>query len=824
MLNDREIIQEIQQKWHQNQCFKTENDPQKKKYYILEMFPYPSGNLHMGHIRNYTLGDVIARFKRAQNFAVLHPIGWDSFGLPAENAALEHKIHPQEWTEKNIAKMKKELQEIGFSYDWEKELQTCAPDYYQHEQKLFLKMIEHGLAYQKEAVVNWDPVDQTVLANEQVVDGRGWRSGAPVEKKKLKQWFLKITDFAQELYDELDGLTHWPASVVNMQKNWISPSQGCEIDFKIPEFGKTVSVYTTRAETIFSVTFLAVSAEHELVKLFEQTPELQAFLQQIANKNDDNNQEKIDFKLPFKALHPLTNEEIPIFIANFVKDDYGSGAVLSCPAHDQRDFDFATKYGMQIRQVITNNENEGGGKLPLTGTTGTMINSDFLNGHGVLEAREKITLYIIEQKIGRRVTNFRLRDWGVSRQRYWGCPIPVLHCANCGIVPVRDEDLPVTLPLDINLGESGNLLDKHANWKHVKCHNCGGDAQRETDTFDTFFESSWYFLAFCDEKNQSKIDPESIQKWMKVDFYIGGIEHAILHLLYARFFNKMINKIHGTGVAEPFDNLLTQGMVCHPIYRDLNGKFITPDEVAKLDTDQFTVGASEKMSKSKKNTVLPQKIVEEFGVDAMRFFVLSDTPYDKNLEWSAHGLNGCKKFLQKIHDFYIKNAEKFSLKGFDFNKIKWGNEQNAAQFQKKTEELTQHLERFQFNLAIAKLYMLFSSLSQNVSTTGLAIFLRILEPFAPHLSEFLWEKMNGNNLIVRQLWPTFINILQENNQQKLVVQVNGKVRANIVYDANLSQDGIISQAKNDEKVQKFLEGNEIKKTIFIKWKVLNFVV
>lgn len=821
MLNDQEIIQEIQQKWHQNHCFKTENDPQKKKYYILEMFPYPSGNLHIGHIRNYTLGDVIARFKRAQNFAVLHPIGWDAFGLPAENAALEHKIHPQEWTEKNIAKMKKELQEIGFSYDWNKELQTCSPDYYQHEQKLFLKMIEHGLAYQKEAVVNWDPVDQTVLANEQVVDGKGWRSGAIVEKKQLKQWFLKITDFAQELYDELDNLTHWPSSVVNMQKNWISPSQGCEIDFQIPALNKTLSVYTTRAETIFSVTFLAVSAEHELVKLCEQTSELQDFLQKIVVQ-EENNQEKIGFKLPFKAINPLTNEEIPIFIANFVSHDYGSGAVLSCPAHDQRDFDFAKKYNMEIRQVITDNEENE--KLPLTGTTGTMINSDFLNGCDVFEAREKITQHMIEKKIGRCVTNFRLRDWGISRQRYWGCPIPVIHCTKCGIVPVREEDLPITLPFDINLGENGNLLEKHADWKNVKCYKCDGDAQRETDTFDTFFESSWYFLAFCDEKNQSQIDPESIRKWMKVDCYIGGIEHAILHLLYARFFTKMINIIYGTGVAEPFDNLLTQGMVCHPIYRDLNGKFITPDDVAQMDENQFTVGPSEKMSKSKKNTILPQKIIEEFGVDAMRFFMLSDTPYDKNLEWSAHGLNGCKKFLQKIHDFYMRNVEQFSLKDFDFNKIKWEDEKNATQFQKKTEELTEHLERFQFNLAIAKLYMLFSSLSQNVSITGLAIFLRILEPFAPHLSEFLWEKMNGNNLIVIQSWPIFINILQENNQKKLIVQINGKVRTNIVYDINLSHDEIISQAKNDKTIQKFLSGNEIKKTIFIKGKVVNFVI
>lgn len=821
MLSDPKIISQIQKKWQEQGVFATEKNPQKQKYYILEMFPYPSGNLHMGHIRNYTIGDVLARFKRAQNFAVLHPIGWDAFGLPAENAALEHNVNPASWTDQNIAKMKSQLQQMGFSYDWEKELKTCDPNYFVHEQRLFLQMLAMGLAYQKESEVNWDPVDQTVLANEQVIDGEGWRSGAAVEKKKLTQWFLKITDFAEELLHELDekSMQNWPKKVRQMQKEWIKASRGCEIDLPILDFPqyKHIKIFTTRPETIFGMSFVGINPEHELLEHLEKTPGIQDFLNKI-QQIDANSTEKLGLQLPIYVQNPLNQQKIPIFITNFVKNDYGPGAIFGCPAHDQRDFEFAKKYNLPIVPVISSKNEQ---KLPILDDEGQMINSDFLNGKSVSEAQKIIIDFLEKHNLGTKKTNFRLRDWGISRQRYWGSPIPIIHCSKCGAVPVPDEDLPVTLPTDVDLNQ-GNILQNHPTWKYVQCPKCGISAQRETDTFDTFFESSWYFLAFCDTQNKSRIERESIDFWAPVDCYIGGVEHAILHLLYARFFNRVVQKIHDTKHAEPFETLLTQGMVCHPIYRDLHGKFLTPEECAKLSPKDYIMGPSEKMSKSKKNVVQPQKMIEKYGVDSIRFFILSDTPYEKNFEWSDRGLSSCHKFLNKVHDFFVQ--QNIDLSDFDFENIKFSEDKISQQFQNEIQNYTNHLEKFQFNLAIAKIYVIFTLISKNIRNEFLVVFIRIIEPIIPHLSEFLWENIQGRNLIAQQPWPKINVNLMQNQNITMAIQVQGKLRSTIKIGNDLEQEKIIEIAKNDSKISKFLGGKMIKKTIFVKNKLINFVL
>ena len=644
--------------------FLSKIDKNLKKYYVLEMFPYPSGDIHMGHVRNYTLGDLIARYKRAKGFNVLHPMGWDSFGLPAENAAISNNVHPKSWTEKNIQNMKTQLKKMGLSYDWSKELSTCASDYYKHEQKIFIDFYKKGLAYQKETIVNWDPVEQTVLANEQVIDGRGWRSDAIIEKKKMKGWFLKITDFAEELLEDLKTLKNWPEKVKLMQKNWIGKSLGAHIDFHIKELNDKVTVFSTRPDTLFGASFIALSPEHQLVdELKKKYPKIVQELNKL-NLNNTNEQnldkiEKIGIKTPLKASHPfIKNKLIPIFIANFVLIDYGTGAVFGCPAHDQRDFDFAKKYDLEIIEVVSKDQNQKRKNNLKKAYTedGYLINSDFLNGLTVDEAI-KVSIKKLEKlNLGSKSINYRLKDWGVSRQRYWGCPIPIIYCDNCGIQTVPEKDLPVKLPEKIDLQKSGNPLSNQSDWINVQCPKCSKKAKRETDTFDTFFESSWYFARFTDPNYNEAINKKIADYWLPVDQYIGGIEHAVLHLLYSRFFIKAMNKLDLINITEPFKSLQTQGMVCHQTYKNSNNEWLFPKDVIKINDKFFTIdenkmvspGRIEKMSKSKKNVIDPNTIVDKFGSDTARFFILSDSPPQRDMEWTDEGVEGASRFLNKV--------------------------------------------------------------------------------------------------------------------------------------------------------------------------------
>ncbi|MCM1001368.1 MAG: leucine--tRNA ligase, partial [Wolbachia endosymbiont of Melophagus ovinus] len=670
-----------QDKWN----FSVSESSKQEKCYVLEMFPYPSGKIHMGHLRNYAIGDVIARYKRACGFEVLHPIGWDAFGLPAENAARDNNISPAAWTKENINNMHAQLRSIGLSYNWERELSTCEPDYYKHEQKFFLDFLKHGLAYRKESWVNWDPVDQTVLANEQVVDGKGWRSGAVVEKCKLSQWFLKITDFAEDLLKCLQDLKNWPEKVKTMQERWIGKSEGVTIEFEIVGLNKKLKIFTTSPHTLFGASFLAVAAEHPIVQdiILPDAPEVlssQCFDTGIQQKDewipasragmtiDDiktkgENDEKFGIYTGLNVKHPFLDKELPLYIANFVLMEYGEGAIFGCPAHDQRDFEFAQKYNLPIIPVISSADLSAvpackAGILdteiqyPMTKEVhadgGVMFNSEFLNGLTVSKAKEVTTKKLEEKGIGKKTINYRLHDWGISRQRYWGCPIPIIYCKDCGTVPVPEKDLPVVLPMDVEFKSGGNPLDKHPTWKFVDCPKCGKQAERETDTFDTFFESSWYFAAFCSE-NKS-INKDACNRFMPVDYYIGGIEHAILHLLYSRFFCRALIKCGYLDIKEPFSTLITQGMVCHVTYKDENGKWLFPEEAKELMAQgaEVQVGKVEKMSKSKKNTVDPNFIIEKYGADTARLFVLSDTPPEKDMEWSDDGVEGCSRYINKL--------------------------------------------------------------------------------------------------------------------------------------------------------------------------------
>ena len=646
--NPSHIEKKWQDFWEKNKTFSSKIDKNLKKYYVLEMFPYPSGDIHMGHVRNYTLGDLVARYKRAKGFNVLHPMGWDSFGLPAENAAISNNIHPKSWTEKNIQNMKTQLKKMGLSYDWSKELSTCNSEYYKHEQKIFIEFYKNGLAYQKETIVNWDPVEQTVLANEQVIDGKGWRSDAKIEKKKMKGWFLKITDFAEELLEDLDSLEKWPEKVKLMQKNWIGKSYGAYIDFHIKELNKKITVFSTRPDTLFGASFIALSADHNLVgELKKIYPEINREINKLdlknANEQNMDKIEKIGIKIPLEASHPFIKDNlIPIFIANFVLIDYGTGAVFGCPAHDQRDFDFAKKYDLEIIEVVSKEKHQDINNILECAYTedGYLMNSDFLNGLTVDEAKEISIKELEKLDLGSRTVNFRLKDWGVSRQRYWGCPIPIIYCDNCGIQTVPEEDLPVKLPEKIDLQKSGNPLSDQSDWINVKCPKCSGSATRETDTFDTFFESSWYFARFTDTNYKEAINKSNADYWLPVDQYIGGIEHAVLHLLYSRFFIKAMNKLDLINLKEPFKSLQTQGMVCHQTYKNSNNEWIFPKDVIKINEKHFTIdkkdnvfpGRIEKMSKSKKNVIDPNTIVDSFGSDTARFFILSDSPPQRDME------------------------------------------------------------------------------------------------------------------------------------------------------------------------------------------------
>ena len=845
--NHSKIEKKWQNFWENNKTFFTTINKNLKKYYVLEMFPYPSGDIHMGHVRNYTLGDLIARYKRAKGFNVLHPMGWDSFGLPAENAAISNNVHPKSWTEKNIQNMKAQLKKMGLSYDWSRELSTCSSDYYKHEQKIFIEFYKNGLAYQKETIVNWDPVEQTVLANEQVIDGKGWRSDAIIEKKRMKGWFLKITDFAEELLEDLETLQDWPQKVKLMQKNWIGKSFGAYIDFHVKEINEKVTVFSTRPDTLFGASFIALSPEHKLVaKIKEDYPKIKKELSKI-NLNHTNEQnldkiEKIGIKTPLKASHPFIKDKlIPIFIANFVLIDYGTGAVFGCPAHDQRDFDFAKKYDLEIIEVVRKEKNtkkENDLKCAYT-ENGYLINSDFLNGLTVDEAKE-ISIEKLEKfKLGSRTINYRLKDWGVSRQRYWGCPIPIIYCDKCGIQTVPEKDLPVLLPEKIDLKNTGNPLSNQSDWINVKCPTCSKNAKRETDTFDTFFESSWYFARFTDPNCIDAIDRDSADYWLPVDQYIGGIEHAVLHLLYSRFFVKAMNKLNLINITEPFKSLQTQGMVCHQTYKNSDNEWIFPKDIIKINDDFFTInkkeivspGRIEKMSKSKKNVIDPNTIVDTFGSDTARFFILSDSPPQRDMEWTDEGVEGASRFLNKV--WLLINVDEY--KNIPYQKIKHNDDDDFNIYfctYKTIRNVTQAIDNFHFNIAIANIRTLFNELNLYRTKTRnnkiikkfcISNFLILLNPICPHICEEAWEILGHKHTISDSPWPNIDLEYLNENQILLPIQINGKRRGEIKVSKSLDSEEIKGLALNHENIVKFLTKTP-KKIIYVPDKIINIVI
>jgi leucyl-tRNA synthetase len=857
----RETEAKWQKHWQEQKTFHAREDKALPKYYILEMFPYPSGKIHMGHVRNYALGDVVARYRKAQGYNVLHPMGWDAFGLPAENAAIQRKTHPQSWTYENIGHMRAQLMKIGLSYDWSRELATCAPSYYQHEQRFFLEMLKAGIAYRKDAWVNWDPVDHTVLANEQVVDGRGWRSGAVVERRKLSQWFLKVTDYADDLLKGLDSLPGWPDRVRLMQENWIGKSDGARFQLQIQGRQETIEVFTTRPDTLFGMSFCAISPQHPLaVELAASNPELAAFIEECNRIGTSTEAletaEKKGFDTGLKVLHPFEEgREHPVYIANFVLMEYGTGALFGCPAHDQRDLEFARKYHLPVIRVVAASAAEADAPIdeePETGD-GVIVHSAFLNGLKVEEAKNRAIQELEKRGLGQRVTQYRLRDWGVSRQRYWGCPIPVIHCEDCGIVPVPEQDLPVELPEDVTFDKPGNPLDHHPTWKHVACPTCGKPALRETDTFDTFFESSWYFARFCSPQSKEPLDKEACRYWMPVDCYIGGIEHAILHLLYARFFTRMLNRAGYLQVQEPFTTLLTQGMICHETYKTLSGEWLYPEEVTRdaqkglisvATGEPVKVGRSEKMSKSKKNTIDPTHIIETYGADTARLFMLSDSPPGRDLEWTEAGIDGAWRFVNRLWRLVAGIARQLPAGG-TLPAIAASLPAELAKIRSLTHKtikgVTEDIEAFHFNRAVARIRELVNALSDlqsaentplpeealAVAAEGYRIVLQLLNPFLPHLTEELWEISGfatAGNMLATTKWPVPDASLLVDDTVVIAVQVSGKTRATLEVPADSAEEAVYSLALEHLPVQNAMKDKTLVKRIFIPNKILNIVV
>jgi len=827
--------------WSKKKTHSAVLDRTKKKFYCLEMFPYPSGKIHMGHVRNYTIGDVLARYKKLQGFNVLHPMGWDSFGLPAENAARENKLHPKDWTKKNIHNMKKQLMLLGLSLDWDREISTCDPEYYKHEQEFFLELFQKKLVYKKDTYVNWDPVEQSVLANEQVIDGKGWRSGVDVERKKLSQWFFNIKKFSDSLLDELKNLKHWPEKVKLMQKNWIGKSYGCEINFKIDsenEF-KDIKIYTTRPDTIFGASFIAISLDHQLSQKFEKNKNFISFKSECSKMGTTEealaNAEKIGFNTSLYVEHPFLNKKkLPVFIANFVLMDYGTGAIFGCPAHDQRDLDFANKYKLDVLPVVKPkniNENKFIIKNKAFTENGVIFNSDFLNGLSVNEAIKKIIEVINIKKIGKEKITFRLKDWGVSRQRYWGCPIPIVYNKKGEAIPLDKKDLPILLPDDVNLDESSNPLEKHKSWKFTKLSN-GEKVIRETDTLDTFVDSSWYFLRFCSPKNKKYgYEIADLKYWMPVDQYIGGVEHAILHLLYSRFFmralahdNKEFNYI------EPFESLFTQGMVCHKTYKNENEKWLYPEEIeessngnfiTKKDKKKVTVGSAEAMSKSKKNTVDPEEMIKIYGADSIRWFMLSDSPPERDVQWSLDGVSASYKFIQKI---WKLNEQIIDIKNSS-NKIEDKILEKAVN--KTVYNVTKNLENFQYNVVVAnihEIYNVFNIHIINEKTSEHTLkkewekIVMLLLPIIPHLAHECGELINK-----KSYWPKYNSKLLEEENCTIVIQIDGRKRGIMEMEINSNEEAAVEKSKKVGNVIKYLENLEIIKSIYIKNKLLNFI-
>ncbi len=849
--NAKVVEPKWQAAWNNAEIFKAERDESREKFYMLEMFPYPSGRIHMGHVRNYTMGDVVARYKSAKGFNVLHPLGWDAFGLAAENAAMEKKIHPGDWTYQNIADMRGQLKPLGLSIDWSREIATCHPGYFQHQQAMFIDMMDKGLVYRKNAMVNWDPVDMTVLANEQVEAGRGWRSGALVERKELTQWFFKISDFSDELLETLDGLTEWPEKVRTMQKNWIGKSHGLQFNFNTvgaPAGFEQLEVYTTRPDTLFGASFAAISCDHPLAKALESDPKVAAFNEECRQLGTTEEAletaDKKGYDTGLKVTHPFeAGWELPVYIANFVLMGYGTGAIFGCPAHDQRDLDFARKYDLVVTPVVCDVAQDPDtfsiGSEAYVGS-GHIINSRFLDGMSIEDAKLEVNKRIEEMGLGEAKTNYRLRDWGASRQRYWGCPIPVVHCDACGVVPEKKENLPIELPKDVTFEKPGNPLDRHDAWRSCDCPACGKPAKRETDTMDTFVDSSWYYARFTSPRADTPTVAEDVAYWMNVDQYIGGIEHAILHLLYSRFFARAMNL---TGhlpkeAIEPFNALFTQGMVCHETYSipepSADKKtWYTPDDVAidngeaKLRStgEKVFIGPSVKMSKSKKNVVDPDDIIDQYGADTARWFVMSDSPPERDVEWTAAGADAAWKHLQRVWRMADELGESNDASTTDPKEVQ------ALQraMHRAIDEVTSGIESFAFNKSVAGLYQFTNTLAKSkadrtTKVDAMKVIAQLMQPITPHLAEEVWITMGGKGLVAQAPWPKVDPAMLVDDTVTLPIQINGKRRDEIEVSADISKEALEKLVMANQNVQRILDGNTPKKVIIVPGRIVNVVI
>ena len=866
--NAREAEAHWQKTWAERGIFATKNDDPREKYYVLEMFPYPSGRIHMGHVRNYTMGDVVARFKRAMGFNVLHPMGWDAFGMPAENAAIDRKVHPKAWTYDNIATMKKQLMSMGLSLDWTREIATCDPSYYRHQQKMFLDFLAAGLVAREYRKVNWDPVDQTVLANEQVIDGHGWRSGALVEQRDLFQWVFKISDYAEDLLDALETLDRWPEKVRLMQKNWIGRSEGLLLRFALdpattPNKERELEIFTTRPDTLFGAKFMALSPDHPLAAAAAaKNPKLTEFIERCHRMGTSqaaiDTAEKLGFDTGMKAVHPFdTNWKLPVYVANFILMEYGTGAIFGCPAHDQRDLDFVNKYGLGNTPVVCP-PNQDPKTFVITDTAyvgeGHMINSRFLDGMTIDEAKEEVAKRLERETrdnlpVAQRQVNYRLRDWGISRQRYWGCPIPIIHCDKCGTVPVPEKDLPVTLPEDVTFDKPGNPLDRHPTWKNVKCPQCGGGARRETDTMDTFVDSSWYFARFTDPWNTKvPTDRKTVDAWLPVDQYIGGIEHAILHLLYSRFFTRAMHKTGHAGIDEPFAGLFTQGMVVHETYRTKGGDWVMPAEVkveglggARRATlaatgEPIEIGSVEKMSKSKKNTVDPEDIIAAYGADTARWFMLSDSPPERDVIWTEEGVQGAWRFVQRlwrlVGEIAEVNAPAAHPDAFGERALVVRKAAHRA-----LANVSDDIAKLRFNRCVAHIYEFANALSDAIGSAETApspdfawalreagnILVCLFHPMMPHLAEECWAALGHKTLVSAEAWPQVEPALLVENTITLPVQINGKKRADVTVARDAEREDIETAVLALNAVKRALDGKHPKKVIVVPYRIVNVV-
>ena len=840
--NSKETEAKWQAEWESKGAFNVTEDTSKPKYYVLEMFPYPSGRIHMGHVRNYTLGDLVARYKKARGFNVLHPMGWDAFGLPAENAAIAHKVPPADWTRDNIASMREQLKSMGLSYDWNRELATCEPEYYQHEQKMFLDFLEAGLVYRKESWVNWDPIENTVLANEQVIDGKGWRSGADVEKRKLSQWFLKITEYADDLLDTLKELERWPDRVRLMQENWIGRSEGAHIRFQLVGRDDRLEVFTTRHDTLFGASFMAIAANHPLaLEMAEGNAELTDFIADCnrmgTSEAEIETAEKVGVDTGLEVVHPFDPaRRLRVFAANFVLMEYGTGAIFGCPAHDQRDLDFARKYGLDVTPVVAPKDAD-----PLTFSVqdeafvedGLLINSDFLNGMSVPEAKAASTQRLVDTGAGESTVNFRLRDWGVSRQRYWGCPIPVVHCDKCGIVPVPADQLPVSLPEDVSFDKPGNPLEHHPTWKDVDCPKCSKPARRETDTFDTFFESSWYFARFCSARSDQAFERDAADYWLPVDQYIGGIEHAVLHLLYSRFFTRALKQCGYLGIKEPFAGLMTQGMICHQTYRDDAGNWLLPEEAEKAN-GTVTVGRSEKMSKSKKNVVDPEEIINNYGADTARLFMLSDSPPDRDLDWTDSGIDGAWRYVNRLWRMMTEPRMPLAASGTPKpDELSPAAAEAWRSIHKTVAAVSADLDKFHFNKAVARIRELTNTLDTLdgneagvdwVLRQGFETIVRLIGPMMPHIAEELWLQLGHEVMLTDTTWPEVDETLLVEDSATVAVQVNGKLRGTIDLPIGLKGKEAEEAALSLPRVVEAIGDKNVRKVIVVPDRIINVVI